>query len=67
MARAGADVVGINCHFDPFRCLAAVKKMIAAVTEAGLKVRIGALLTSDSYVTNSETLFGLGLTNIFPL
>jgi len=38
LAKCGADVVGINCHFDPFRCLAAVKKMIAAVQEAGLKV-----------------------------
>ena len=40
LAKAGADVVGINCHFDPFRCLEAVKKMIKAVKEAGFdKVR----------------------------
>lgn len=35
LAKAGADVVGINCHYDPFRCIDAVKKMIAAVKEAG--------------------------------
>ena len=35
LARAGADVVGINCHFGPFRCLSAVKQMIRAVKDAG--------------------------------
>lgn len=35
LAKAGAEVVGINCHFDPFRCLEAVKKMITAVKAAG--------------------------------
>lgn len=35
LAEAGADVVGINCHYDPFRCLNAVKKMVRAVREAG--------------------------------
>jgi len=35
LARAGADVVGINCHYGPFRCLEAVKKMVKAVREAG--------------------------------
>jgi len=35
LARAGADVIGINCHYDPFRCLDAVKKMIKNVKAAG--------------------------------
>ena len=35
LARAGADVVGINCHYDPFRCLEATKKMVKSVKEAG--------------------------------
>jgi len=35
LARAGADVIGINCHYDPFRCLEAVKKMIKYVKAAG--------------------------------
>lgn len=37
MARAGADVVGINCHFDPFVALEAIKKMKAGLDAAGLK------------------------------
>lgn len=35
LAAAGADVVGINCHYDPFRCLEATKKMVKAVRAAG--------------------------------
>ncbi|CAN8011979.1 unnamed protein product [Ixodes pacificus] len=37
MVKAGAHVVGINCHFDPFVVLETVKLMIDAVKEAGLK------------------------------
>ncbi|KAH8040341.1 hypothetical protein HPB51_010121 [Rhipicephalus microplus] len=37
MVKAGADVVGINCHFDPFVVLEAVQLMINAVRAAGLK------------------------------
>lgn len=40
MARAGAHVVGINCHFDPFVCLEAMALMKAALEEAGLKVHL---------------------------
>jgi len=36
MARAGADIVGINCHFDPFVSLKCVKKMKAGLVAAGL-------------------------------
>jgi len=54
LAKAGADVVGINCHFDPFRCLLAVKKMIAACKEAGLKchfmIQPLAFMTPDASV-----------------
>lgn len=35
LAAAGADVVGINCHYDPFRSIVATKKMIKAVKAAG--------------------------------
>merc|ERR1719186_1858837 len=38
MAKAGAHVVGVNCHFDPFMALEAMKVMKAALEEAGLKV-----------------------------
>jgi betaine-homocysteine S-methyltransferase len=35
MAKAGAKIVGINCHFDPFVCLEGIKKMKAGLEEAG--------------------------------
>lgn len=38
MARAGADIVGVNCHFDPFRSLETMKLMKQALELAGLKV-----------------------------
>jgi len=37
MARAGAHVVGVNCHFDPFVSLDALKLMKAGLDAAGLK------------------------------
>jgi len=37
MARAGADVVGINCHFDPFVTLEGLRLMKKAMDEAGIK------------------------------
>ncbi|KAG8183989.1 hypothetical protein JTE90_001520 [Oedothorax gibbosus] len=37
MAKAGAEVVGLNCHFDPFRMLDAIALMKGALDKAGLK------------------------------
>jgi len=37
MAKAGAHVVGVNCHFDPFVSLAAMKRMKEGLDAAGLK------------------------------
>jgi len=37
MAKAGAHVVGVNCHFDPFVSLTAMKLMKAGLDKAGLK------------------------------
>jgi len=37
MARAGADIVGVNCHFGPFETLRTMKLMKAALDAAGLK------------------------------
>jgi betaine-homocysteine S-methyltransferase len=37
MARAGADVVGVNCHFDPFVSLEALRRMKEGLEAAGLK------------------------------
>jgi len=36
MAKAGAHVVGVNCHFDPFVSLDALRKMKAGLDAAGL-------------------------------
>merc|ERR1719466_93533 len=40
MARAGADVVGVNCHFGPFVSLQAIKLMKEALNKEGLKVHL---------------------------
>ena len=40
MARAGAHVVGVNCHFDPFVSLDTMELMKKALDEAGLKVHL---------------------------
>jgi len=37
MVKAGADIVGINCHYDPFVTLDAVQLVIDGVKEAGLQ------------------------------
>jgi len=37
MAEAGADVIGINCHFDPDVTLAGIKLMKEALEKAGYK------------------------------
>ncbi|XP_041465761.1 betaine--homocysteine S-methyltransferase 1-like isoform X2 [Lytechinus variegatus] len=37
MAEAGADVIGINCHFDPWICLKGVALMKEGLEKAGLK------------------------------
>lgn len=37
LIKAGAQIIGVNCHFDPATCVAAVKLMKAAVEKAGLK------------------------------
>lgn len=37
MVKAGADIVGINCHFDPFVTIEAVKLIKKGVEAAGLK------------------------------
>ncbi|ELU05417.1 hypothetical protein CAPTEDRAFT_177589 [Capitella teleta] len=40
MVKAGADIVGINCHFDPFVCLEGMRKMKAGLDAAGLKAHL---------------------------
>merc|ERR1711976_168283 len=40
MAKAGAKIVGINCHFDPFTCLEGMRRMKEGLDAAGLKVHL---------------------------
>uniref|UniRef100_A0A4W5K799 Betaine-homocysteine methyltransferase n=1 Tax=Hucho hucho TaxID=62062 RepID=A0A4W5K799_9TELE len=37
LVKAGANIVGINCHFDPMTCVKTVKMMKEGVERAGLK------------------------------
>ncbi|XP_011479765.2 betaine--homocysteine S-methyltransferase 1-like [Oryzias latipes] len=37
LVKAGADIVGVNCHFDPETCVKTVKLMKEGVERAGLK------------------------------
>jgi len=37
LVKAGAQIVGVNCHFDPMTCVKAVKMMKEGVEKAGLK------------------------------
>jgi len=57
LARAGADVVGINCHFDPFRCLEATKKMVKAVREAGFD-KVHFMIQPLAYMTPDASVQG---------
>ncbi|KAL5259258.1 hypothetical protein ACHWQZ_G009646 [Mnemiopsis leidyi] len=57
LARAGADVVGINCHFDPFRCLAATKEMVAAVKKAGFD-KVHFMIQPLGYMTPDASVQG---------
>ncbi|UYV72380.1 BHMT, partial [Cordylochernes scorpioides] len=40
MAKAGAHVVGLNCHYDPFVMLDTIRAMKKALDAAGLKVHL---------------------------
>ena len=40
IASTGADIVGINCNFDPNESLKAVAKMKEGVEKAGLKAHL---------------------------
>uniref|UniRef100_T2M8L7 Betaine--homocysteine S-methyltransferase 1 n=1 Tax=Hydra vulgaris TaxID=6087 RepID=T2M8L7_HYDVU len=38
MAKAGADVVGVNCHFGPYEIIETMKRMKQGLDDAGLNV-----------------------------
>lgn len=51
MAKAGAHVVGINCHFDPFVSLDALKLMKNGLEEAGLLDKVHLMCQPLAYHT----------------
>jgi len=51
MARAGSNVVGVNCHFDPFIALETVKKMKEGLAEAGLLDKVYLMCQPLAYHT----------------
>ncbi|XP_022108462.1 betaine--homocysteine S-methyltransferase 1-like [Acanthaster planci] len=67
MAKAGADVIGINCHFDPDIVLAGLKLMKEALTKAGYKKHLMAQplgfktpdATKQGFIDLPEFPFGL--------
>nr|DBA23504.1 TPA: hypothetical protein GDO54_014415 [Pyxicephalus adspersus] len=40
LAKAGASVVGVNCHFDPMTCVATVKLMKEGLAAANVKAHL---------------------------
>ncbi|KAK3722802.1 hypothetical protein QZH41_020010, partial [Actinostola sp. cb2023] len=64
IAKAGADVVGVNCFFDPDVCIETVRIMKAALDEAGIKKH---LITQPIGYKTPECLHGnlkLGMTGL---
>ena len=53
MAKAGADVVGVNCHFGPFVSLKTMQCMKDALVKDGLKVHL--MVQPLGYVTPDAT------------
>jgi len=51
MAKAGANVVGVNCHFDPFVSLETVKLMKQGLEEAGLLDKVFLMCQPLAYHT----------------
>jgi len=40
MVNAGADIIGVNCHFDPFISLDTIREMKKGLESAGLKAHL---------------------------
>ena len=40
MAKAGANIIGVNCNFDPFCCLDTLRQMKDALDAADIKVHL---------------------------
>ena len=51
MAKAGANVVGVNCHFDPFMSLEAIKVMKEGLQRANLLDQVYLMCQPIAYCT----------------
>lgn len=51
MAKAGAHIIGVNCHFDPFISLEAIKKMKAGLEKEGLLDKVHLMVQPLAYMT----------------
>lgn len=58
----GADIVGVNCCFDPSICLAVVKEMKAALEKEGLKRHL--IVQPICYHTPELTYDRIGLSGV---
>ena len=57
MAAAGADIIGLNCNFDPFTLLETMTLMKAGLAEAGLEPHL--MLQPCGYRVPDGGLMGL--------
>lgn len=51
MAKAGAKIVGLNCHFDPFVSLEGMKKVKLGLEQAGLLGKVHMMVQPLAYMT----------------
>lgn len=51
MAEAGAHIVGVNCHFDPFVSLEAMKKVKAGLESKGLLGKVHMMVQPLAFMT----------------
>jgi len=54
MAKAGAHIVGVNCHFDPFVSLETMKKMKKGLKDAGFD-KVHLMVQPLAYMTPDAT------------
>lgn len=51
MAAAGAQIVGVNCHYDPFVSLEAMKKVKKGLQDAGVYDKVYMMVQPLAYMT----------------
>jgi len=66
MVQAGADIVGVNCHFGPKQCLEGVAKMKKGLEDAGLLENVYLACQPLAYMTNDVSKEGFISCSDFP-